>query len=264
VKPLVSVLMSVHNEERWVMRAVTSMMSQSYENLEIIIVNDGSTDDTLEILKNLQMHDDRIKIVNQENTGLTKALNNGLFHCKGKYVARMDADNIAMPSRIRKQVSFLEDNPDFAVVGSWRIDVLPDGVERLHKVPESNEEIQRTFVKRNCVSHSSVLVNAQTLRLFLYDERFLTSQDFELWTRIGKHWKLANLPEPLCRAYQREKGITSSSNKWRTLKYKLIIHFRAYQRLKCPWWYFIFIPKPIVEFLIPTRLIERYVTWKLR
>jgi len=264
MKPLVSVLMGVHNEEEWVMNAVTSIIHQSYENLEIIIVDDGSTDNTPNILKNLQMHDKRIKVITQENMGLTKALNVGLKKCTGKYIARMDADNTSHISRIKKQVEFMEANPNCAVVGTWRKDVFEDGSERILKLPVKDKYIKLALVKTCVISHSSVMMKAVIVKSLKYNQKFRVSQDYELWTRIGKNCELRNLGEILTTAYHRETSITRTTKILEKLKYNLLIRIYAYSRLKCPLWYFVFIPKPIVEALIPDSLIKKYVDWKMR
>jgi len=263
-QPLVSVLIGVYNEEDWVMQAVESIMHQSYDNLEIVIVNDGSTDGTLEILENLQKHDKRIKIINQENTGLTKALNNGLKHCKGDYIARMDADNVSLLNRIKKQVAYMEAHPDCIVCGTWRRDIFPDGSSRDLKLPIKSKNIKRALVKTCVISHSSVMAKGDLLRAMKYNEKFRVSQDYELWTRMGKHWNLGNVGEILTEAHHRKTSITRTTKVIEKLKYNLLIRVYAYLRLDCPWWYFIFIPKPIVEALIPDSLIKKYVDWKMR
>lgn len=263
-KPLVSVLMCVHNEEDWVSDAIASICYQDYKNWELVIVDDGSTDGTAEILEKFASAEERIKIVSQKNTGLTRALNVGLEFCSGEYVARMDADNISMRERLEKQVKFLEENPTVALVGSWRIDVLEDGSERVMKLPCSNDDVQRSFVKACVISHSAVMVRARVMKKFRYNEEFRISQDQELWTRIGEYFGLVNLPEVLTKAYYRPKSITRTAKKLEKVLAHLRIRKMAYNRLKCPWWFFLYIPKPILEFLIPTRLIEKYVSLKMR
>jgi glycosyltransferase involved in cell wall biosynthesis len=116
--PKVSVVMSVYNGEKYLCEAIDSILNQTFENFEFLIVNDGSTDRTLEILQSYR--DPRIKVINNErNIGLTASLNKGLKIAKGEYVARMDADDVSFPHRLEQQKAFLDRNPRVAMVGSW-------------------------------------------------------------------------------------------------------------------------------------------------
>jgi len=252
---LVSVLMSVHNEESWVEQAAKSILAQDYTRFKLVIIDDGSTDKTPTILKRLAK-DRRVKVIRQRNNGLTKALNNGLKHCTGTYIARMDADNIALPTRIREQVAFLKQHPDHALVGTWREERYPDGTRRVRKFPVTNAALQRGLVRACMISHSSVMIRADILKKYKYDEQYRTSQDYELWTRIGKGHKLANLSKVLTIAYQRPGSITRRKKKWETLKTKLKIHWQAYKNLDCPWWSLIWLLKPFVEVIIPRNILR--------
>ena len=262
-KPTISVLMGVYNEEDYVAKAIMSVMEQTYKPFEFIIVNDGSTDKTADILKEAAKRFPEIKIINKNNSGLTKSLNFGLNQCTGDYVARLDGNDIALPERFEKQVEFLNNNPDHAVVGTWRIEFWEDGTpERKIRLPVTNSEIQRTLVKTSCLGHSTVMVVGDVLREFRYDKKFCTSQDNELWGRIGKYYKLANIPEYLTRILRKDGSVTNSAPKWRTLKYTMIIRFKAYRNLDCPRWYIIYMIKPLIEFIVPKRLVQVYIDMK--
>ena len=116
--PKVTVLMSVYNGEKYLQEAIDSILEQTFKDFEFLIINDGSTDKTGEILESY--HDLRIKIINNEkNIGLTKSLNKGLKLARGEYIARQDADDISMPERLEKEVEFLETHQDYAVVGAF-------------------------------------------------------------------------------------------------------------------------------------------------
>ena len=116
--PKVAVLMSVYNGEKYLREAINSILSQTFNDFEFLIINDGSTDGTADILKSYT--DSRIKIINNEkNIGLTKSLNKGLKIAKGEYIARQDADDISMPERLKEEVAFLEIHKDYAVVGTF-------------------------------------------------------------------------------------------------------------------------------------------------
>ena len=255
--------MAVYNEEDYVAKAIVSVMEQTYKPFQFIIVNDGSTDKTADILKEATERYPEIKVINKNNSGLTKSLNFGLHHCTGDYIARLDGNDTASPERFEKQVKFLEDNPDHAVVGTWRIEFWEDGTpERKIRLPVINEEIQRTLVKTSCLGHSTVMVVGDVLREFRYDKRFKTSQDNNLWTIIGKYYKFHNIPEYLTKILRKDGSVTLSAPKCRTLKYTMIIRFKAYRNLDCPIWYIIYMIKPLVEFIVPKKLIGMYINMK--
>ena len=125
-EPLVSVLIPCYNCEKYVEEAVMSIIEQSYSNLEILVIDDGSTDNTGSILQELAQKDSRIRYIkNETNLKLIRTLNKGIDLCRGKYIARMDADDISLPTRIVKQVNFLEKHPDIGIVGTLSLaDVL--------------------------------------------------------------------------------------------------------------------------------------------
>lgn len=195
--PKISVIMSVYNGERHLKEAIDSILKQTYNDFEFIIINDGSTDGTAQIFAEFQ--DQRLRILHQKNMGLPKSLNKAINLAQGKYIARMDADDIALPQRLEKQVRFLEENPSIAVLGSmcneidWRGNVTPCPV-----YPLTDAEIRKEIVKRNPFIHSSVIMRREIFNIVgLYNEDCRYSQDYELWFRVIKHFKVANLPEIL-------------------------------------------------------------------
>ena len=260
----ISVLMGVYNEEKYVGQAITSILNQTFDNFEFIIVNDGSTDNTLKILNDYAQKDNRIRIINQtNNTGLTKALNNGLQYCDGKYIARMDGNDMAHATRFEKQIHFLEKNKDYAVVGTWREEFWPDtGKKRRVTLPTKNKDLQRTLVKGSCIGHSTTMIRGSILRDYKYNEYFKNSQDNELWARIGKKYKFANLPEVLTQISRIKGSITDSKKILRNLNYQIRIRYKAYKNLDCPWWYFVYIFKPIIEAIAPKKLVQFYINLK--
>ena len=262
-RPMISVLMSAYNEEDWVEEAIDSILKQTYEDFEFIIVNDGSTDDTAEILASYEKRDNRITVINQENKGLTKSLNKGLKHCSGKYVARMDANDIALPTRFEKQASFLEEHPDHAVIGTWREEFWENqDKKRSVHFPTRNQIIQRTLVKYCCLGHSTTMMRTSVLKDLQYNESYDLGEDYDLWTRIGESHKLANLPDDLMLIRRIPGSITTSKNKWKNFKYQMRIKLNAWLRLQTRWWDIIHIVRPIIVLLLPSKLVDVYVDWK--
>jgi len=196
--PKVSVVMSVYNGEKYLREAIESILNQSFREFEFIIVNDGSTDKTTEIIGSY--NDSRIAIINNEkNIGLTKSLNKGLKIVKGEYVARMDADDISLPERLEKQVKFLDSHKNVGLVGAppILIDERGNGL-RLIKMKTKSEEIKKGLWKGNQFCHGSVMFRKECLeKAGFYREEFKTAQDYDLWLRISEFWNIANLKEPL-------------------------------------------------------------------
>jgi len=208
--PKVSVVMSVYNGERYLREAVNSILDQTFTDFEFIIVNDGSIDNTCAILESY--NDSRIVLIhNQENIGLTRSLNKGLTLAQGEYVARMDADDVAIPHRFEKQVAFLEKHPEIGILGSscWTIDTNGQG-QGVYQMPTNDLQIRWTSLLANPFVHPTVMIRRDLLiqNGLKYDEAFQTTQDYELWMRVLKYTRGANLSEPLIR-YRVRYGITS-------------------------------------------------------
>lgn len=195
--PVVSVVMSVYNGEKYLREMLESILNQTYKNFEFIIIDDGSTDNTIEILKSFK--DPRIKIFHQENMGLTKSLNKAIKLSKGKYIARIDVDDIASPTRLEKQVNFLDSNPEIGIVGSFVfcIDEISKTTQKM-VLPIYDNKIRKELIKTNVFIHGSVMIRKKVFEeVGYYNEAFKYVQDYELWGRIAKVYKLHNLPEVL-------------------------------------------------------------------
>jgi hypothetical protein len=210
-QPKVSVLMSVYNGERYLREAVESILNQTSTDFEFIIVDDGSTDSTQSILESYD--DPRLLLArNQENIGLTRSLNKGLALAQGEYVARMDADDIAMPYRFEKQIAFLEKHSETGILGSNGRLIDANGRERgLYQLPPSDLQIRWRFLLANPFLHPTVMIRRNVLAQngLIYDEAFQATQDYELWTRILKYTRGANLSELLIQ-YRLHHGVTST------------------------------------------------------
>lgn len=201
MSPYVSVLMSAYNAEKFIGEAIESILNQSYENFEFIIVDDGSEDSTREIIQTYSNKDDRIKVLqNISNSGLIYSLNRGLDEAKGKYIARMDADDISLPSRLETQVSFMESHQEVGVVSAW-MKTFGQGKETVWPSPERHEEIVTKLFCNNCLWHPVALIRKNTLdeNNLRYDSNHPKAEDYKLWVDIAGHKKLANIPEVLHR-----------------------------------------------------------------
>lgn len=184
--PLVSVIIPCFNAEKYVESAVRSIMNQTYKNLEIIVTDDFSTDKSFEILKNLAKEDSRIKLYkNEKNLKIVKTLNNMVLKANGKYIARMDADDISLPERIEKQVLFLEQNPDIAFCGTNSFLIDENGSKKGKTFLPLSFDENRYFLKfYSTFFHPTIMVRSEIYKENLYDEKFLYAEDYELWARL--------------------------------------------------------------------------------
>lgn len=194
-QPRLSVLMCVYNGDQFIEEAVQSILVQTYSSFEFIIVNDGSTDRSAEILSSFG--DPRMKIINNEvNRGLIRSLNIGLDAARGELIARMDADDISDPRRFEKQVAFFDNNSDVGVCGTW-LKII--GEDDLYTFPVSHDEIKVALLEYNPIAHPSVMFRTKVLKLSgsYYDIQFPGAEDYELWTRAIFTTRFANIGETL-------------------------------------------------------------------
>jgi len=220
--PKVTVLMSVYNGEKYLREAVDSILAQTFRDFEFLIINDGSTDRTGEILKSYS--DQRIKIINHEkNIGLTKSLNKGLRVAKGEYVARQDADDISMPERLDKEVAFLDTNKNVGLVGTdyFLINEKDKIIDKINCLTES-KDLKEKLLEGNQFAHGSIVFKKECIeKVGMYREEFKFAQDFDFVLRISEIFHIANIPEFL---YKWRINIDSVSVNKKTLqdKYALL------------------------------------------
>jgi len=205
-KATVSVLLCTYNDIYTLESAVNSVLAQTYGDFEFVIVNDASTDATQDVLDKFAKKDSRIAVyLNSENIGLTSSLNRGLSHCGCEYVARIDADDLWHKDKLQRQMGYIKEHPECALLGTAYEEIDASGL-RIGAATVSlftdNEQLKNAMVKFNPFFHSSVIVK-RSLLVFLngYNEAFRYAQDYNLWVRIAENNTVANLPEIL--AYRR-------------------------------------------------------------
>ncbi|MBJ2126446.1 glycosyltransferase [Flavobacterium sp. IB48] len=200
-KPLVTVVLPCYNAELYVEEAVRSIINQTYSNLEILLLDDCSTDGTSSILSMLAEEDKRVRIIrNEENLKLIKTLNKGIDEAKGSFIARMDADDISLPERIEKQIDYMISHPEVDLCGTNYSIIDGEGNEIQRKViiPLNSEEIARALLFTCPIGHPTVLFRKEKIQnLGKYDEKMINIEDYELWLRISLNGQIVNLPEPL-------------------------------------------------------------------
>ena len=197
--PLVSFLLAVHNGARYLGAAVDSVLGQTVHDLELIVIDDASTDETPDLLATVG--DQRLVILrNDEQAGLAASLNRGLETAVGRYIARLDADDIAVPERLERQLARIRDEPSVAIVGSAVADLDAEGERgRTHRLPGGGAPLRWHALFSSPFFHPTVLVDRETLDRngLRYDPAFLESEDYDLWTRLLAFADGANLSEPL-------------------------------------------------------------------
>lgn len=209
-KPLVSVIMPVYNAEGFLAEAIESILQQSLADLELIIINDGSTDKSLEIINRYATQDERIKIITRPNLGLVKTLNEGIRNAMGQYIARQDADDISLKSRLREQVKYLSSNPSIALVGSNYYRINEDGqIQSVTNVFTKPADLKVSMVFSNQFGHGTVMARKkELLSSGGYKENYKHAEDYELWTRISRRHDIANIKKPLYKWRINTRGVT--------------------------------------------------------
>jgi hypothetical protein len=194
--PVITVLMPVFNGERYLREAVASILNQSYGDFEFLIIDDGSTDRSAAIIDSYR--DPRVRLVrHQANLGLVPTLNRGLELARGKYVARMDCDDISLPDRFAKQVALLEAAPEIGVCGGW-IEYFM-GRELVLELPAEDQAIKQALLTFNPMAHPTVMIRASVIERhrIRYDPDYPHVEDYELWSRLAALTGFANIPEVL-------------------------------------------------------------------
>jgi glycosyltransferase involved in cell wall biosynthesis len=217
--PAVSVLLPVYNGARFLRPALESILGQSFTDFELLVLDDGSTDDSVRIAEGYR--DPRIRILSAaSNQGLPRALNRGLAAASGEFVARQDADDLSHPDRFARQLEFLRANPTVALVGAQAevIDETGAAAGRRLAYPCDDAAIRRRLLLRNPFAHTTVMFRrTAVLAVGGYDESFRYCQDFALWNRLATRHRVANLHEVLAGYRIHSHDRMSDRLKWRRL-----------------------------------------------
>ena len=222
--PRVSVTIVVYNGAQFIGEAIDSLLAQTFADFEVIVVDDGSTDETASILAAID--GPRLYVLSQNNQGIPRARNRALRHTRGGYVAVLDADDIAHPNRLAEQVAFLDAHPAVVAVGSAyrQVDMLRERTVDIVP-PLEDVSIRRAMISGSPFCHSSVMMRRAALeQVGPYDEDFRFSQDYELWSRLAQAGELRNLPQVLV---TRRYHTGSVSNNLRTEMLRLRLFWRA-------------------------------------
>lgn len=227
--PKVSVIMSVYNEEMYLRLALESILTQTFADFELIIVNDGSSDGTEEIIRSCR--DPRIRLVNQENSGLTKSLNRALSLARGDYIARMDGDDISERERFSRQVAFLDRHRNVGIIGNFAYRMDENGHRcGIYSYPTESNDIKKMLLSSCPMCHSSIMFRRDCIeRIGPYREKVGPTEDLDLYFRISEHFDMANIPEPLHSYRIRPEGITIR-RRFDQMRYDKLVRLMAEQR----------------------------------
>ncbi len=194
--PKATVLMPVYNGAKHLNASIESVLNQSFTNFEFLIIDDGSTDNSIEITQSY--NDERIRLVkNDTNLQIVKSLNRGIQLAKGDYIIRMDSDDICLANRFERQINFMEDNPEIDVCGSWVETFF--NKKRVWKTPEKDKDIKAYLFFNSAIIHPSVIVRKKSLTKYKlnYRQEYNKSEDYDLWEISSNFLKFANIPEIL-------------------------------------------------------------------
>jgi glycosyltransferase involved in cell wall biosynthesis len=227
----ISVVMTAHNEEAVIGDAVRSILAQTLADFELLVVDDGSTDRTAEIVQ--RFGDPRVRVLRQPNAGQPRAMNRAIAEARGRLVARHDADDLSLPRRFERQVAFLDSHPQVALVGTGAVLRDAAGRDRVFRAAESAEEIRRALAWGNPIVHTSVMMRRAALeRVGLYAD--MQFEDYDLWIRMAETFLLANIPDPLVVRRVREGSRGRAGRRSASLYLKAGLQQSAIARLRLP------------------------------
>lgn len=212
--PIVSVILSVYNGESYISESIESILNQTFRDFELIIINDGSIDRTSEKLKSYT--DSRIiNLENEKNIGIARSSNKGLRMARGRYIAIMDADDISLPERFQEQFSFLENNPDIGVCGTW-INVIDKNGKWMKNIcyPTSSDVISCSLLFYDCFVNPTTMFRKKIIEdIGEYNPGFIAAMDYDLWTRMIGQYKFSNLPDFLLKYRMHGQNISHDRKK---------------------------------------------------
>lgn len=216
--PRVSILLPAHNEAAEIVEAIGCIRQQTFTDWELLVLDDGSTDATPALVAAQAAVDPRVRLLRFEHQGLTRTLNAGLRVARGELIARQDADDRSLATRLERQVRFLDAHPEVAVVGSDWFEEGPDGRRVTRRVAFVSGCVNDRLVERNPLAHSSVVFRRWAVEARGYDERYVCAQDYDLWLRLRRRGiTLWNLDEPLL--VRRMTGVSVGARRERRTRY---------------------------------------------
>ncbi|PFG15092.1 glycosyltransferase family 2 protein [Bacillus sp. es.036] len=257
--PKVSVIMGVYNGARSINKAIESIINQTFTDYEFIICDDGSNDNSIELIQKFADRDGRIKLIqNRNNQGLAQTLNNCLNVATGEYIARMDDDDLSYPDRFAKQVAFLDSNPNYAIVGTSRNLFDESGIWG-RSIKEGERTILDIFLGRTFTHPSIMMRRKEVLTVGMYTTGTDTerTEDYDLWCKMyEKGYKGYNLRDVLFEYYEARDSYSKRKFKYRVCEYRLKKKWR--KKLGLPVKYEIFAFRSLLVGIIPVKILMKY------
>lgn len=245
--------MSVYNGGSKLTESIKSILVQTYIDFELVIIDDASTDNSPVIFAEYAARDSRIKILrNETNLGLTRSLNKGIRASVGKYIARMDAGDTSEPTRLALQVAFLNEYPDYGLVGAWT-HVIDDNSQIIGKMRYSTDTVslKKDLIKYNPFVHSSVMMRRDIVeKAGLYNETWKYAQDYELFFRMSKYAQVANIGTYLASYRMSPISITSQKNKQQVM-FAIRARTKAIREGQYSVASYVYILKPLLGYIMP-------------
>lgn len=253
----ISVLMGIYNCASTLLEALDSLYAQTYKDFKIILCDDGSQDNTYEIAKEYaEKHDNIVLISNGENKGLNYTLNHCLEYADTEYCARMDGDDISLPTRFEKEISFLDMHPEYAIVSCPMQYFDENGVFRVGN--EGGEPDINSFVKESPFCHAPCMVRTDAYKEvggYSVSPRLLRVEDYHLWVKLySSGYRGYNIQE--CLYMMRDDRNAVNRRTWNARRNEMYVKFLSMKLLNIPWYYSIYILKPLIAYLIPTYLYQ--------
>jgi glycosyltransferase involved in cell wall biosynthesis len=226
--PKISVLMPIYKDHRFLDQAIESILSQTYKDFELIIICDDPDEDIFRILNSYQKKDNRIKIFYQNRLGLIASLNLGCMLSKGQYIARMDADDICLPNRLKTQLDFFESHPEIGIAGTWiqQIDEKGHYIRDI-QFPTSHNAIRFELIFSDCIAHPTVMMRKEIAEILGYRHDASLCEDYDLWARACLRTKIANMSEVLLKYRIHDQNVSRQNlcnNTIPEIRYALISH----------------------------------------
>jgi glycosyltransferase involved in cell wall biosynthesis len=231
--PLLTVFTPVFNLEKYIDETIQSILSQSFSDFEYILIDDYSTDRSVEIIETY--NDPRIRLIkNDSNQGISYNRNHALDQAKGKYIAMIDGDDIALPGRLLKQIKFLEKNNEYGIIGTEivKIDINGDQLDDIVKYKIPNNEIPSRMLFNNYIATSSTMIRLEAIGEIRFKKEFIVAEDYEVWIRLIRNCKIGQIREPLTK-YRIHNDSISIQKQQLMLDTEIIIIKQQLVELKC-------------------------------
>lgn len=259
--PSISVIMSVYNDEQHLSKAIESILNQSFKDFEFIICNDCSTDNSEKIIFDYMKIDSRIVYLkNSNNMGLAYSLNKCIEISKGKYLARMDGDDISLLNRLEKQFNFLEENPKYDVLTGQAEIIDSNDVTHTIRANRERELSLKEAVKQSCIVHPTVLMKKNSINnVGNYTISKLTrrGQDYDLWMKLLSNNYRIYISSDICLKY-REDPIMMKKRKYKYRISEFKMKYKWMKKVKAPLYFYCYAVKPLITGLIPNKILHEY------